>query len=126
MATRYSIIMELDNAQRQKVAEWIKQTFPDVSQVDRERIAEFSDGNFRVAGALAQTLGKGETLGSLKNRDLFERIFRQRNEPNRQLLRAAEDLSLVYSIDGEDISDEGELAQVGAISGVGALPRRMT
>jgi len=115
-------VFRLESASRDLVAEWIKQTFPDVSQVDRERIAEFSDGNFRVAGALAQTLGKGETLGSLKNRDLFERIFRQRNEPNRQLLRAAEDLSLVYSIDGEDISDEGELAQVGAISGVGARP----
>jgi hypothetical protein len=113
-------VFRLESASRDLVAEWIKQTFPDVSQVDRERIAEFSDSNFRVAGALAQTLGKGETLGSLKNRDLFERIFRQRNEPNRQLLRAAEDLSLVCSIDGEDISDEGELAQVGAISGTGA------
>ncbi len=112
-------VYRLESASRDLVAEWIKQTFPHVSQVDRERIAEFSDGNFRVAGALAQTLDKGETLGSLKNRDLFERIFRQRNEPNPQLLRAAEDLSLLYSINGEDISDEGELAQVGAISGLG-------
>jgi hypothetical protein len=112
-------VFRLESASRDLVAEWIKQTFPHASQVDRERIAEFSDGNFQVAGALAQTLDKGETLGSLKNRDLFERIFRQRNEPNQQLLRAAEDLSLLYSIDGEDISDEGELAQVSAISGLG-------
>ena len=49
-----------------------------MSQVDREKIAEFSDGNFRAAGVLAQTVGKGETLGSLKSRELFERIFRQR------------------------------------------------
>ncbi|MGH7982757.1 MAG: hypothetical protein ACREFF_06380 [Candidatus Udaeobacter sp.] len=109
-------VFRLESASRDLVAEWIKQTFPHISQVDRERIAEFSDSNFRVAGALAQTLGKGEMLGSLRSRELFERIFRQRNEPNQQLLRAAEDLSLLYSIDGEDISDEGELAQIGAIS----------
>jgi hypothetical protein len=112
-------VFRLQSASRELVTEWVKQSFPNVSQVDRERIAEFSDGNFRVAGALAQTVGKGETLGSLKSRELFERIFRQRNEPDQQLLRAAEDLSLVYSIEGEDMSDEGELAQVGSISGIG-------
>jgi hypothetical protein len=113
-------VFRLESASRKLVAEWIKQSFPHVSQVDRERIAEFSDGNFRVAGALAQTLRKGDTIGSLKNRDLLERIFRQRNEPDPQLLRAAEDLSLLYSIDGEDISDEGELARLGGISGISA------
>jgi hypothetical protein len=115
-------VFRLQSASPDLVTEWIKQSFPDVSQVDREKIAEFSDGNFRVAGALAQTVGKGETLGSLKSRELFERIFHQRNQPDRQLLQTAEDLSLLYSIDGEDISDEGELARVGAIRGVGARP----
>src|SRR5262249_35147714 len=115
-------VFRLQPASPELVTEWIKQRFPDVSQVDRERIAKFGDGNFRVAGALAQTLSKGETLGSLKDRQLFERIFFQRNEPDGQLLRAAEDLSLLYSIDGEDISDEGELAQIAAINGMGTRP----
>jgi hypothetical protein len=110
----------LESASSELVTEWIKQTFPDVSQVDRERIAEFSDGNFSVAGALAQTLGKGQTLGSLRDRNLFERIVHQGKAPDRQLLEAAQDLSLLYSVECEDTSDEGELAQVGAISGVGA------
>lgn len=113
-------VFRLESASSKLVTEWIEQTFPDVSQVDRERIAEFSDGNFRVAGALAQTLGKGQTLGSLRDRNLFERIFHQGKAPDRQLLQAAEDLSLLYSVECEDTSDEGELAQVGAISGIGA------
>jgi hypothetical protein len=113
-------VFRLESASRDLAAEWIKQSFPHVSQVDRDRIAEFSDSNFRVAGALAQTLGKGETLGSLKNRDLLERIIHQRNEPDPQLLRAAEDLALLYSIDGEDTSDEGELARLGGISAISA------
>ena len=114
-------VFRLQSASPELVTEWIKQSFPDISQVDRGKIAEFSDGNFRVARALAETLEKGETLGSLKSRELFERIFRQRNEPDRQLLQAAEDLSLLYSIDGEDELDGSELAIVGSIRGVGPL-----
>ena len=111
-------VFRLQSASPELVTEWIKQTFPAISQADRDKIAEFSDGNFRVARALAETIGRGETLGRLKNNQLFERIFRQRNEPNRELLQCAEDLSLLYSIDGEDASDEGELARVGAIRNI--------
>lgn len=118
----YTEVFRLQSASRELVTAWVKDGFPHVSQLDRERIAEFSDGNFRVAGALAQTVRKGETLGSLKSRDVFERIFRQRNEPNQQLLAAAEDLSLLYSVEGTNVSDGGELAQVGTIRGVGARP----
>ena len=118
----HTAVFRLQAASSELVIEWLKQSFPEVSQVDREKIAEFSDGNFRVARALAETLGKGETLGRLKSRELFERIFQQRNQPDRDLLQSAEDLSLLYSIDGEDESAEGELARVGAIRGVGAQP----
>lgn len=102
------------------VATWIKQEFTDLSEVDSRTIAGFSNGNFRVARALAETLGKGETIGSLKSLELFERIFRQRNPEDKQLLQAAQDLALLYSIDGEDILAEGELARVGAFRGVEA------
>lgn len=113
-------VFRLQSPSPEMVALWLEQTFPDVTQIDRRTISEFSDGNFRVARALAETLNKGETLGKLKSRDLFERIFQQRNEPDQNLLLAAEDLALLYSIDGEDVSDEGELARVGALRGIPA------
>ena len=47
-------VFRLESASRELVTEWIKQSFPDISQVDRGKIADFSDGNFRVAGALAR------------------------------------------------------------------------
>ncbi|CDF96514.1 hypothetical protein BN844_4189 [Pseudomonas sp. SHC52] len=97
------------------VSQWLKQSFPNISQIDRSTIANFSDGNFRVARAIADTLRKGETLGKLKSRDLFERIFQQRNEHDQSLLFAAEDLSLFYSLNGEDTSSYGELAKIGSI-----------
>lgn len=113
-------VFRLQSASPELVSQWIKQEFLDISEVDRGKIAEFGGGNFRVARALAETLGQGETLGSLKSHELFERIFRQRNEPDGQLLQAAEDLSLLYSINGEDVSEEGELVRVGAVRGIGS------
>lgn len=113
-------VFRLQSASPELVSQWLEQSFPNVSQVDRRTIADFSDGNFRVARALADTLGKGETLGKLKSRDLFKRIFQQRNEPDQNLLLAAEDLSLFYSVDGKDSSDDGELALIGSIRAVRA------
>lgn len=113
-------VFRLQSTEPDLVAQWLGQLFPDISQLDRKTIAEFSDGNFRVARALAETLGKGETLGSLNSKELFERIFWQRNQSDQQLLRAAEILSLLYSVDGENTEEEGELALVGRLLGFGA------
>ncbi len=113
-------VFRLQSASPDLVAEWLEQFLPAISEIDRRTIADFSDGNFRVARALAETLGKGETLGKIKSRELFERIFQQRNQPDQNLLSAAEDLSLLYSVDGEDTSDTGELSQIGRIRSIGA------
>jgi len=115
-------VFRLQSAPPELVANWLARTSPHISQVDREKIAEFSDGNFRIARALADTLNKGENLGSLRSRDLLERILHQRQAPEPQLMRAAEELSLLYSIEGEDVSDQGELARISAISGIGIGP----
>ncbi|WP_428155311.1 hypothetical protein [Brevundimonas sp.] len=98
------------------VETWLGRDFPHVSQLDRGRIATFSGGNFRVARALAGALRVGESLGRLRDRDLFERIFRQRNDPDQTLLRDAETLALFYSFEGVDDAD-GELARIGRLQG---------
>lgn len=114
-------VFRLESASPELVENWLKQGFPHISQIDRSRIATFSDGNFRVARALAETLKRGETLGQLKDRALFERIFRQRNEPDQQLLLAAEDLSLLYSFDGEDSGATSELGTLAALRAISPL-----
>jgi len=55
------------------IGAWLTANFEHISQVDRDRIAEFSGGNFRVAGVLSDTLKKGDTLGNLRDRELFGR-----------------------------------------------------
>jgi hypothetical protein len=111
-------VFRLQAASEGIIGEWLKVNFDYVSQVDRDRIAEFSGGNFRVAGVLADTLKKGDTLGNLKDRELFRRIFQQRNDHSEDLLNAAEALSLVYSFDGSDTTASGELALLAPIAGI--------
>jgi hypothetical protein len=113
-------VFRLQAASSELLEKWLEQSFDHISQVDRRTIAEFSHGNFRVARALAETLKRGETLGKVKSRDLFERIFRQRNAEDKSLLMAAEDLALAYSVNGEDIRPDGELARLAAIRGIEA------
>lgn len=92
---------------------------PHLDSSDRIRIAEFAGGNARIALALAGTVALGETLGTLKDEELFRRLFRQGQTDDEGLLWAAEACSLVYSFEGVDAqSDASELRILGALIGI--------
>ncbi|ECS5737098.1 hypothetical protein BKF61_000083 [Salmonella enterica subsp. enterica serovar Lika] len=92
--------------------------FPSIGQNNARRIAEFADGNARVALAIAERVEEGESLALLSDAQLFNRLFEQRNHPDGHLREQAEILSLVYSF---SISSPGaatdELEILGALSG---------
>lgn len=71
--------------------------FPSIGQNNARRIAEFADGNARVALAIAERGEEGENLALLSDVQLFSRLFEQRNHPDGNLREQAEILSLVYS-----------------------------
>ncbi len=79
--------------------------FDYISLVDVHTIANFSSGNARVALALAKTIKRGESLGNLKDEELFSRLFWQRHENKESLMKVAEVCSLVYSFNGEILQD---------------------
>lgn len=108
-------VFRLQSASESLLVDWLSHMYPGLSQVDAGTIANFSEGNFRVAGALADTVKKGDTLGSLRSRELFDRLFQQRQGENPDLRLAAEDIALLYSINGIDTSDDGELAKVASL-----------
>ena len=116
-------VFRLEASSPNLVERWLEGKFGHIAQNDRIRIAAFSDGNFRVAGALAGTVGRGETLGKLKDGELFDRLFRQRNPEDRDLRQAAEDLALLYSVDGTNVEADSELAAIAQLHGgsAGAL-----
>jgi hypothetical protein len=101
----------------------VRNRFPEISPVGARVIAESSDGNARVAIALAGAVGKNEAIVSVPDHELFKRLFDQRNEPSESLLLAAQALALVYSFQGDDTSegDEAELFRLGALIGKSPL-----
>lgn len=103
-------VFRLEPASDEIIEKLINKRFPHISQVDVRRIAEFSGGNARVAISLANTVQIGDTLSSIHDEDLFEKLFWQRHKPDNNLLISAEACSLVYSFEGTDTeSDQSEL-----------------
>ncbi|MGU3662318.1 hypothetical protein [Methylobacterium fujisawaense] len=81
-------------------------------------ISNFSEGNSRIAFALADTSRRGDSLANLKDSDLFKRLFRQNNEDDPELLKAAKTISLVYSFDVETLDGpEAELPVLAFLAG---------
>lgn len=94
-------VFRLETASDDIIKQLVARREPHVSQVDRQRIAEFSGGNARIALALARTVQRGESVSALSDKDLFGRLFHQGRPEDDSLLRAAAACSLVYSFDGE-------------------------
>ena len=101
-------VFRLENGSIDLVEKIVMEQFPRISRVDVRKIAEFSDGNSRVAIALASAVGQTASLAGLSDEKLFDRLFWQRNERNEALWRAAMACSLVYSFDGGDQEQESE------------------
>lgn len=103
------------------IQKMIKGRYTHVNQVDAQTIANFSGGNARIAIALANTLKKGETLSGFHEEELFNRLFKQRNPDDKDLLMSAEVLSLLYSFEGTDTSSPtSEMAVLASLIGVSA------
>ena len=75
----------------------VRRRHPDTGENNAKRVAELSQGNTRMALALAAGIHKGESLSSFSDQHLFDRLFYQGDSPDTELLKAARVLSLVYS-----------------------------
>lgn len=89
---------------------------PRLSTIDRERLAEWSAGNTRLALALARQVGTGESLSKLSDVELFNRLLYQRQSRDRALLHTAEAAALVYSFNVE--TSDGEDAELPILAGL--------
>ncbi len=81
-----------------------------------QRIVEFSNGNARIAFALADSVLEYGPAKGLKDAELFNRLFFQRDDPDRGLQRSAEYLAILYSFNRLDVSDKSELAGLAKLS----------
>lgn len=100
----------LEGSSLEMIKKLVRRNNPQLSCVDADRIAEFSDGNARVAYVLASSVQAGGELSQLGDSEMFRRLFWQKKGVNDELLKCAESASLLYSFDWDDSSSTGELA----------------
>jgi hypothetical protein len=112
-------VFRLEPASIELIEKLVKHRFPALSTVDSRTIAEFSGGNARIGIALASTIKNNESIAGLSDEELFQRLFLQRHAEDEPLLLVAQACSLVYSFQGQDVSNdqEAELARLGAMIG---------
>lgn len=92
-------VVTLDTASYALIEQLVLRRYPSLPQNAAQTIARASDGNARIALAIAGTVGNSENLTQLSNSALFERLLWQRHEKDKALLRAAQACALVYSFD---------------------------
>lgn len=115
-------VFSLETSSLPLIEKLVRGRYPDISQIDARTIAEFSDGNARIALALASTVKHSETISGLTNAELFTRLFQQRHAHDANLLQMAEACSVVYSFQGVDLKgDNAELPVLGRLIGKTAL-----
>lgn len=107
-------VFRLEPASAKIIEQIVERRFPNLTGPEVSTIAAFSEGNSRVALALASTAEDGESLANLNDTQLFQRLFKQKKEENPALLKAAQVLSLVYSFDGETL--DGEVAELPSLA----------
>lgn len=111
-------VYRLEPASSEVIEKILQRKHPNLSDPELNTITAFSEGNFRIALALADTSANGLSLANLKDGDLFDRLFSQRHEKNPDLLNAAKVASLAYSFDIETRGgDEAELPVLAALAG---------
>jgi hypothetical protein len=108
----------LEGSSDEIIKELLKRRHSFLSENDIDKIAEFSDGNARVAFALASTTETKGELARLRDSELFQRLFHQKNFASDELLKCAEAASLLYSFDGEDTSLGSEIGILAGLAEV--------
>ncbi len=107
----------LEGASDETMSVLLRGRYPHLSLNDVHTVIAASDGNSRLAFALASTSKNTNDLSSLKDGELFRRLFEQTQGAGDELLRCAKAASLIYSFDGEDVSPTSEMAVLAAFAG---------
>jgi hypothetical protein len=112
-----TVFYRLEGASDETMSVLLRARYKHLSLNDVHTVIAASDGNSRLAFALASTSTQSDDLSSLKDPELFRRLFAQTQGAGDELLRCAKAASLIYSFDGEDVSPTSEMAILAAFAG---------
>ncbi len=96
----------LDTSSDNTIRKLLKRDFNYIEDNNIETIVKCSDGNFRIAKYLAKTIDKNDSVGTLREETLFERLFYQNNEKNSNLLNTGRAASIFISFNVEYNADD--------------------
>lgn len=99
----------LEGSSNETICELLKARYSFLSQNDLATLARVSEGNARLAFALASTSEVSGEIALLHDEVLFERLFVQNKAESDELLRCGKAASLVYSFDFDSADSEKEL-----------------
>jgi hypothetical protein len=112
-------VFHMEPSSDELIEKLIHSRYSAINRLEAKRIADFSEGNARIAIAIGDTVKDGETILTLQNNELFNRLFLQRNNADEGLTKAAEVCALVYSFDGENLGDpQHELEILASLCGL--------
>jgi pimeloyl-ACP methyl ester carboxylesterase len=113
-------VFSLEPSSIELIEKILNARYPHLGQQNSRTISEFSGGNSRIAIALAETIEKDENISTLKDEELFKRLFHQRHDQDKSLEKTAQALSLVYSF--QINSDNSYSDDVAFISNLSEIP----
>lgn len=109
-------VIHIEPSSEQTVAYLVRRRFPEIQEINANKISEFAGGNARVALALASRVKPDETLSKFTDESLFNRLFEQRKGKAGSLLDDAAVLSLIYSFNVSQAEFHDELEKLSLIS----------
>ena len=101
-------VFKLEPSSPELIEKVLERRFPSLSAPEIRTISKFSEGNSRVALALANTAKEGVSLANMNDQELFERLFYQNKQESPRLMNATMACSLVYSFDAETLGEADE------------------
>jgi len=115
-------VFSLEPSSIELIEKILNTRYRNLGQQNSRTISEFSGGNSRIAIALAETIEKDENISSLKDEELFKRLFHQRHDQDKSFEKTAQALSLVYSF--QINSDNPYSDDVTFISNLSEIPSK--
>jgi len=105
----------------------LAQRYPALGSGVRQQIVNLSEGNLRVALALASAVRRTGRLNGLSDAGLFRRLFWQGRQPDASLEHAARVMALVYSFKAEESNvpeAEQEITRLARLAGCSSAELR--
>lgn len=110
-------VFELRSESPEVVEKLLMRRYRGIGELNIKNIAQFCGGNLRMGIVIAKSvLESGGSPGNLRNKDFLDRLFWQKQKPDKELKKTAEACSLVYSF-GVGGESGGELKALASLVG---------